>query len=99
MAAVLPSVEKLVRKVCAAQNAAGGSFGARVLSIHTGKEVSSMSSRVDKCHLTRRTPTAQNYLVGIDNYVVWCLNDTGSTYTIISFSTMLRTGLEDTEGC
>ena len=41
MAVVLPSVEKLVRKVCAAQNAAGGSFGARVLSVYTGKEVSS----------------------------------------------------------
>ena len=57
-----------------------------------------MSSRVDKRHLTRRTPTAQYYLVGIDNYVVWCLNDTGSMYTIISSALCRELGLRVLKG-
>ena len=44
MGAAFTSVEKLVQKVWAAQNAAGGWFDAHVLSIRTGKEVSLMSS-------------------------------------------------------
>ena len=57
-----------------------------------------MSSRVDKRHLTRRTPTVQYYLVGIDNYVVWCLNDTGSTYIIISSALCCKLGLRILKG-
>ena len=57
-----------------------------MLSVNTGKEVSLMFSRVDKRNLTRHTPAAQYYLVGIHNYVVWCLNDTGLTYIIISLA-------------
>ena len=64
-----------------------------MLRVHSGEEVSLMSSRVDKHHLTRRTPTAQYYLVGIDNDVVWCLNGTGSMYTIISSALCRELGL------
>ena len=69
-----------------------------MLSVHTGKEVSPMSSRVDKRHLTRCTSTAQYYLVGIDNYVVWCLNNTGSTYMIISSALCCELGLRVLKG-
>ena len=50
--AIFPSVEKLVQEDCAAKNADGGSFGARVLSIYIRKEISLISSRVDKQHIT-----------------------------------------------
>ena len=69
-----------------------------MLSVHTGKEFSSMSSKVDKWHLTRCTPTAQYYLAGIDNYVVWCLNDTGSMYTIISSALCCELGMRVVKG-
>ena len=69
-----------------------------MLSVHTGKEVSLKASRVEKRHLTRRTPTSQYYLVEINNYVVWCLNGTGLMYMIISLGLYQELGLRVPKG-
>ena len=36
--------------------------------------------------------------MGIDNYAVWCFNDTGSTYTIIFSAVCHKLGLRTLKG-
>ena len=52
-----------------------------------------LSERVDKRHLTRMTPMAKYFDVSLDNYRVYALNDTGSTFTLLSSALTKELGM------
>ena len=82
MAAVSPAIVQLTQQVCTASR--HGSDGAEVVGVVTGSGSSPMSERVDKCHVIRRVVSAQYFNVALDNYCLFTLNDTGSSYMLTS---------------
>ena len=88
------AVSALARAVCASlQTGRGGAGGARVVSATVGESIEPMDRRVDKMHAVPRVPGAQYWKVGIDNYLVWAMHDSGSSYTLVSTGLCKELGL------
>ena len=83
---VMPLVSRLAQHLSGALTAAkSAAVGARVLSVHTGgANVTPLKSRVDKLRTVRRTPGGLYWYLGLDNYAIWALEDSGSSYTLVS---------------
>ena len=87
-----PGLTGLISHIKATQ-AKANKLGARVVRVTKGDGVAKLSERVDKRHLTRMTPMAQYFDVSLDNYRVYALNDTGSTFTLVSSALAKELGL------
>ena len=61
-----------------------GVDGAQVFLSTVGESVEPMNRRVDKIRVVPRVPGAQYWKVGIDNYLVWAMHYSGSSYTLVS---------------
>ena len=91
MTAVLLAMMQLVHQVCAASG--HGSDGAEDVGVVTGSGVSPMRVRVDKRHLISCAAHVQCFDVALDNYHLFMLNDTGSSYILISLALAQELGL------
>ena len=59
----------------------------------TGANVESMSKRVEKLRTVLCVPGSQYLKVGIDNYLLWAMYDSGSSYTLLSTGLCKELGL------
>ena len=59
----------------------------------TGASVESMSKRVEKLRTVLCVPGSQYLKVGIDNYLLWAMYDSGSSYTLLSTGLCKELGL------
>ena len=78
-------------KVCTASRHC--SNGAEVVGVVTGSGVSPMNERVEKYHLIRHAAHMQYLNVVLDNDHLFVLNDTGSSYALISSALVQKLGL------
>ena len=75
----------IARAICAAvQSGRGAARGATVTSVTTSAPVEPMLKRVEKLRAVPRVPGLQYLKVGIDNYLLWAMYDSGSSYTLLS---------------
>ena len=71
----------------------GVADGERVISAIAGTGVEEMDKRVDKMCMVPRVPGAQYLAVGLDNYRLWAMHDSGSSYTLVSTGLCKELGL------
>ena len=88
------AVSAIARTVCALlQTGRGGADGARVILLAVGEGVEPRDRRVDKMRVVPHIPGAQYWKVGIDNYLVWAIHDSGSSYILVSTGLYKELGL------
>ena len=82
------------RAVCASlRTGLRGADVAKVISSTVGEGVEPMDCRVDKMQVVPRIVWAQYWRVGIDNYLVWAMQDSESSYILVSTGLCKELGL------
>ena len=71
----------------------GVARGGKVTSVTTGASVESISEWVEKLQTVPRVPGLQYLKVGIDNYLLWAMYDSGSSHTLPSTGLCKELGL------
>ena len=75
--------------------ARGAGLGAQVVAVHRGKTdvTTPINHRVDKLRVVKRVPGHLYWYLGFDNYAIWALQDSGSSYTLVSRGLCRELGL------
>ena len=84
--AVMPLVLQLVQHLGGARTAAkSATVGARVFEARMEKFTLDLLKRhVDKLRMVRHAPGGLYWHLGFDNYAIWALDNSGSSYTLVS---------------
>ena len=88
-------VSRLTQHLGGALTAASSAVvGASVLSVHTGKAaVTPLTQHADKLRVVRRALGGVYWHLGLYNCAIWALDDSGSTYALVSRGSCHELGL------
>ena len=86
---------RLVHHLGGALTAASSvAVGASVPEVRTGKfAVDPLKQRVDKLGMVHRAPSELYWHLGLDNYAIWALDDSASSYAFVSQGLCNKLGL------
>ena len=64
-----------------------------MVASHVGMTVACMDERVEKLRVVPRVAGSDYWRVGLDNYLLWALHDSGSSFTLVSTGLCKALGL------